>query len=241
MADVAIPGKVDVVAVPFHGDEILTVEVNGKPHVILKPALDRLGLDYWAQIQKLRNRSWAALASRQVQVPGQAQRREMLTCDARTFAMLLATVDENRVAKDVRDKLIAYQRECADVIEAYWTNGGVINPREKPMSPAEMLLHHAQIAVDHERKIERLGVQVTELGARMDGIEQRTGWRTALAFAKLNKLPSDHNSVLRLGKRAAAIARRDHIELVKAPNDQFGEVNMYPEAVLREAAGLVTA
>jgi hypothetical protein len=53
----------------------------------------------------------------------------MLTCDIRTFLMLLATIDERRVAKDVKPKLIAYQAEVADAIEAYWTKGGAINPR----------------------------------------------------------------------------------------------------------------
>lgn len=119
----------EIVRVPFHGDDVLTVDVDGKPHIILKPVIEAIGLDYWPQIEKLRKRSWAALASRQVQVSDQGQRREMLTVDVRTFLMLLATVDENRVGADVKPKLIAYQAEVADAIEAYWTQGGAINPR----------------------------------------------------------------------------------------------------------------
>lgn len=119
----------EIVRVPFHGDDILAVEVDGKPHVVLKPALDLLGLDYWPQIEKLKRRSWAALASRQVQVSDQAQRREMLTCDVRTFRMLLATIDENRVSEDVRPRLVTYQCEVADAIEDYFFHGVAINPR----------------------------------------------------------------------------------------------------------------
>ncbi|MFF5992570.1 phage antirepressor N-terminal domain-containing protein [Prauserella flavalba] len=118
-----------LVRIPFHGDELLVVDVDGKPHIVLKPAIEAIGLDYWSQVEKLRKRSWAVTSNRQVQVSDQAQRREMLTCNVRTFLMLLATVDENRVAKDVRTKLIAYQAESADAIEAYWTKGGAINPR----------------------------------------------------------------------------------------------------------------
>lgn len=120
---------IEVFPVPFHGDEILTIAVDGKPHIVLKPVIEGLGLDYWAQVEKLKKRSWAALGSRQVQVPGQGQRREMLTVDVRTFLMLLATVDENRVGVDVKPKLVTYQSEVADAIEAYWTQGGAINPR----------------------------------------------------------------------------------------------------------------
>lgn len=117
------------VRIPFHGDDLLVVDIDGKPHVVLKPAIEAIGLDYWPQVEKLRKRSWAALGLRQVQVSDQAQRREMITVDVRTFLMLLATVDEARVAVDVRPKLVAYQAEVADAIEAYWTRGGVINPR----------------------------------------------------------------------------------------------------------------
>lgn len=119
----------EIVRIPFHGDEILCVAPDGQPEIVLKPALDSLGVDYWKQIEKLRRRSWAATHLRQVQVSDQAQRREMLTCDVRTFLMLLATIDETRVGKDVAPKLIAYQAEVADAIEAYWTKGGAINPR----------------------------------------------------------------------------------------------------------------
>lgn len=119
----------EIVRIPFHGDELLTVEVDGRPHVLLKPIIEELGLDYWAQVRKLRARSWACTASKAVQVPGDGQRREYVTCDVRTLLMLLATIDENRVAEEVRAQLVIYQAEVADVIEAYWTQGGAINPR----------------------------------------------------------------------------------------------------------------
>lgn len=119
----------DVVPVPFHNDDVWCVVVDGRPHVIVKPAVEALGLDYWSQIEKLRKRSWAALGSSLVQLPDQHQRREMITCDVRTFRMLLATIDENRVAADVQPRLVEYQREVADTIEAYFSDGGAINPR----------------------------------------------------------------------------------------------------------------
>lgn len=118
-----------IVRIPFHGDELYTLDVNGRPHIVLKPVIEGIGLDYWPQVERLRKHSWAALAKRQVQVPGQQQRREMIVCDTRTFLMWLATVDENRVAEDVRPHLEAYQSEVADVIQSYWTEGGAVNPR----------------------------------------------------------------------------------------------------------------
>jgi P22_AR N-terminal domain len=117
-----------IVRIPFHGDDVLCIEVDGEPQVVLKPALESIGVDYWGQIERLRRRSWATTRVTQV-VAGDGKDREMLTVDVRTFLMLLATIDERRVGKDVAPKLIAYQAEVADAIEAYWTKGGAINPR----------------------------------------------------------------------------------------------------------------
>lgn len=114
-----------VVAVPFHGGEVLVVEVEGKPHVVLRPALERLGIDYSGQLQRLRRKSWATVGIS----PTQDQYRDMVTVDVRTFLMLLATIDERRVNEAAKPLLVAYQREVADVVERYWTDGGAINPR----------------------------------------------------------------------------------------------------------------
>lgn len=118
----------DIVTVPFHGDDILTVAIDGEPHIVLKPALEAIGLDYWSQVEKMRTRSWATTGQRPV-VAADGKTRDMLTVDVRTFLMLLATVDERRVAKDVRPKLVTYQAEVAKAIEQYWVAGGAINPR----------------------------------------------------------------------------------------------------------------
>lgn len=237
MAELAIPEQPEVVIIPFHGESVYAVDAQGKPHIILKPAVEALGLDYWAQVRKLRSRSWACTASRAVQLPGDTQRREVITCDIRTFLMLLATVDENRVAAEVKPKLVTYQAEIADAVEAYWTTGKAINPRiPRQPSKAEVALAMAQAVYDHEQRLDRIDDEVAVLGARVDGIEQRTGWFVALAYAKIHHLPSDTLSLQRLGKEAARIARRDGIDPGKVPNERYGYVNSYPEDIWQEAA-----
>jgi len=118
----------DIVKIPFHDGEILSTLVDGKPYVVLRPAIERLGMDYATQYTKLRRRSWATVGQSPM-VAADGKIRPMVTVDVRTFVMLLATIDEHRVAEEARPLLIAYQSEMADVLEAYWTNGGAINPR----------------------------------------------------------------------------------------------------------------
>jgi hypothetical protein len=118
----------DIVSIPFHGGEVLSTLVDGKPYVVLRPALDRLGMDYSTQLKKLRRRSWAVMGQSPT-AGSDGKTYQMVTVDVRTFIMLLATIDEHRVAEEVRPLLVAYQSEMADVLEAYWSDGGVINPR----------------------------------------------------------------------------------------------------------------
>lgn len=118
-----------LVHIPFHGTDLLAVDVDGRPFVVLKPAIEALGLDYKTQHRKLGSKSWASVVNLPMQVAGQQQRRVQTAVDVRTFLMLLGNINENRVSEDIRPLLIAYQSEVADVIEAYWTRGGAINPR----------------------------------------------------------------------------------------------------------------
>jgi hypothetical protein len=111
----------EIVRIPFRGDEILAVEIDGKPHILLRPALEAIGLDFSAQWRKIRGRSWTSVVPLTTQVPGDSQRREVITVPLRTFLMLLATINEAHVADGVRPALIAYQTEVADVIEAHFT------------------------------------------------------------------------------------------------------------------------
>lgn len=137
----------EIVHVPFRGDEILTVAIGGKPHVVLRPVLEKFGLDYSGQLQRLKRKSWATVGMTPMEVDGFT--RQVVTVDVRTLMMLLATVDESRIAEHVRPALVAYQQESADAIESYWTRGGAINPRathEQVVSLVEAQMRVLQMA-----------------------------------------------------------------------------------------------
>lgn len=118
----------EVVKLDLTAGSVQTVLVDGQPHIVLKPAVESLGLSYPAQSRKLKSRSWAVVA--QTATTGaDGKTYEMDAVPVRTFLMMLATINETRVAEAVRPTLIAFQNETADAIEAYWTEGGAINPR----------------------------------------------------------------------------------------------------------------
>ncbi len=226
----------EIVRVPFHGDEILTVEVDGKPHVVLKPAIEAIGLDYWSQVEKVRNKSWA-VTGQSPATGSDGKTYDMVTVDVRTFLMLLATIDERRVAKDVAPKLIAYQGEVADAIEAYWTKGAAINPRVQA-SELDLIIAAAQEMKRMRDQIERTAAAAIEAAedaraanARIDAMEGRHGWFAALGYAINHNMRTDSIFLARFGKVAASIARADGIEPNKVQHAHFGRVNEFPEHV----------
>lgn len=117
-----------IATIPFHGTNVQSIEINGKPHVVFRPLVESIGMDPDSQLKRLKRHSWATTAMMTV-VGADGKAREMTTIDLRTLTMWLATIDENRVSDEARPLVIAYQTEIADVIEAYWTKGGAINPR----------------------------------------------------------------------------------------------------------------
>lgn len=104
------------------------IMVDGKPHIALRPAIESLGLDWKNQHEKLKTRSWASVVQKTMQLPGDSQARLHTLAPVRTFLMLLATINENRVSEAARPVLVAFQNETADAIEAYWSRGGAVNP-----------------------------------------------------------------------------------------------------------------
>lgn len=118
----------DIVRIPFSGNEILTTQVDEKPFIVFRHAVESLGLDYSGQLRKLQSRSWTNRRDITT-VAADGKTRSMVAVDVPTFLMWLATVNETKVSDDVREKLIAYQSESTDAIYGYWTKGGAINSR----------------------------------------------------------------------------------------------------------------
>lgn len=117
-----------IAAIPFHGQSVQSVEIDGKPYVVFRPLVESIGLDADSQMKRLRRHSWATTV-KMTGVGADGKNRDMTVIDVRTLTMWLATIDENRVNEEARPLVIAYQNEVADAIESYWTQGGAINPR----------------------------------------------------------------------------------------------------------------
>jgi hypothetical protein len=117
----------ELARIPVAGTELLATMVGGVPHVALTPMCEALGIDPKSQRRKLDAKSWARkvmMTSRDS--AGRAQ--DMYMVDRRTMTMWLATIDENRVDEAARPIVRTFQSEAAEALDAYFHDGGAINP-----------------------------------------------------------------------------------------------------------------
>lgn len=109
--------------VEFRGSKIETVEVDGQPHVALKPIVEGMGLSWQGQHDRIRRDAVLStcISVTRMQVSGQG--RDVSTLPLKMLQGFLFGIDANRVRADIREAVIAYQRECYDALAAYWTEG----------------------------------------------------------------------------------------------------------------------
>lgn len=122
-------------AVEFHGATLVTTLVDGVPHVALRPVCEAIGLDWNGQYQRIgRDPVLSSTVVVTTTVAEDGKRREMVALPLKHLNGWLFGVDANRVAPDVQDRLIEYQRECYDVLADYWQKGSATNPRASAAS-----------------------------------------------------------------------------------------------------------
>lgn len=71
--------------------------------------------------------------------------------------------------------------------------------------------------------------------SRIDAIEVRHGWFSALGYALSHQHRSEARYLARVGKRAATIARNRGVEPVKTEHEHFGAVNLLPADLWEQA------
>lgn len=111
-----------LVSVQFHGHELYLIEHDRQPHVVMRPIVEALGLDWNGQYQRIKRHPvlGGSVCMTHTQMPGDDQNREMVALPLPMLNGWLFGVDVSRVRAELRETLIAYQRECFDVLYRHW-------------------------------------------------------------------------------------------------------------------------
>jgi hypothetical protein len=117
------------IAVPGTDRQIMAVAADGLPMVSVRHSCDAMGINYSGQYERLNRTSWATVRV-MTTVADDGKPREMAMIDRRTFTMWLATIETRRIKDESARRIVeAFQSEAADALDAYFNEGGAINPR----------------------------------------------------------------------------------------------------------------
>lgn len=121
MKSIADSNTVSTITVPFHGDNLLLVPFNGEPYVPMKSVVEGMGLVWAAQFVKIKAKFAKGIS--EIEIPSSGGSQLMTCLPLRKLPAWLYSVQPNKVAPEIKDKVIQYQEECDEVLWQYWTKG----------------------------------------------------------------------------------------------------------------------
>lgn len=227
------------ITVPGTDRTLMATLVDGAPRVSLRHCCDALGINYSTQADKLARKSWASVVPlRGTGADGKSYLMSMI--DRRTLAMWLATIDEGRVKSEAREALVAFQAEAADALDAYFGTGVAV-ATTAGLSVFDMMRAQIDQLETAQRTADEAKAIATDTAARLDGIEARHDWFSALGYARLHDIANTSTQFLnRVGRQASLIARGHGIAPVKVQHHLYGEVNSYPSWIWEAAFDGIT-
>lgn len=113
-----------LVAIDFHGDQIVTFHHDGEPYVAMRRVVENLGLNWAGQHAKLVEQT-GKFACMDIHTHDATGRRQpMLSMPVAKLPLWLATINPNKIPdENKRAKIELYQSESAIVLHDYWTKG----------------------------------------------------------------------------------------------------------------------
>lgn len=124
MPDSSNSKSTSLVAIDFHGDQIVTFQHEGAPHVAVRRLVENLGLSWGGQSEKLvaAGAKFSCSVIRTTGADGKAY--DMLAMPVAKLPLWLASINPNKIPNLVkRAKIELYQAESAIALHDYWTKG----------------------------------------------------------------------------------------------------------------------
>lgn len=132
--------------VRFHGDTVVLVGQGNEPYVAMKPVVENMGLAWSPQRTKIAEK-FASTMTEIVTVGSDAKLRNMTCLPLKKLPAWLYTINPNKVAPELREKIIRYQEECDDALWNYWTQGVAERPGAVGTASKQIALSRHRLAL----------------------------------------------------------------------------------------------
>jgi hypothetical protein len=105
--------------VAFHGNTLLVTEHEQQPFVPMKPVIEGMGMDWKSQHTKISANKdrWGMVI---ITIPSKGGEQRASCLPLRKLPGWLMSIHSNKVKPEIRDKVIAFQNECDDVLWERW-------------------------------------------------------------------------------------------------------------------------
>lgn len=158
--------------VSFHGDTVVLVGKDGEPYVAMKPIVTNMGIDWNGQRTKLVEK-FSSTVGEISTVAEDGKLRSMTCIPLRKLAAWLYSISPNKVAPELRAKIVQYQEECDEVLWNYWTKGAAVRPgaitiaQQISMSKHRLALLKELLRARNRSMRDLLSVEITNLSNAM--------------------------------------------------------------------------
>lgn len=160
--------QTQIIPVPFYEDTLVMFGKDNEPMVAMKTIVENMGLTWQSQHVKLTEKFGSTITII-VTVAEDGKKRDMICLPLRKLPAWLYSINPNKVAPELKDKVTRYQDECDDALWNYWTQGTATRPGS--MTVADRLrVHRARHDVlnklestTHAIKRQALYEELTEL------------------------------------------------------------------------------
>jgi len=137
--------------IEFHGKALLTAKdiESGRVYVAMRPIVEGMGLSWGSQFDRINKDKRFDIKT--VDFTGKDNKpRKMMSLATEHLAGWLYSINPNKVRKDLRETIIAYQKETFNAINDYWNKGSAsrVEVNVPTMDINMQVFHSIQASLD---------------------------------------------------------------------------------------------
>ncbi len=163
--------------VTFYDDELIAIQEprSSAIYVPLTRLCENLGIQRYRQVQRIREHPVLQRGLETLTIDSGSGLQEAQCLRIDMIPLWLSGVNANRVKPEIRDKLIRYQTEVADVLWQAFKHDILPTAQPSTMMPADP--SGAALAYEIATAVQHLARQQMELEQRLQGFDERYGGR----------------------------------------------------------------
>ena len=141
-------------------------------------------------------------------------------------------IHEKLVLNFARYLNVEFELWCDEQI-ATLLREGKVELKPKQLSPAEFLLHQAQLMVEMEKRVTTVEKDVSRLEHNIRRTQTQDHF-TIIAYANMKGIKAKSYNSSVMGRKATKICKERDLTIGKVVDSKYGLINTYPEEVLDE-------